>query len=137
MKRCPQCNRVETDEALAFCRVDGTALVTDTSSVGGEAGTVDSRQSSSEIETSILPHKTDVGINRATAPTTVLPSHPSLSTTGEFRITTKTRLNMRGLAVIGTAIIAAVTAAVVISYRIRSSSAAINSIAVMPFVNES
>ncbi len=27
MKRCPQCNRVETDEVLKFCRVDGTALI--------------------------------------------------------------------------------------------------------------
>jgi TolB-like protein len=27
MKRCPQCNRVETDEALKFCRADGTLLV--------------------------------------------------------------------------------------------------------------
>jgi Tol biopolymer transport system component len=27
MKRCPQCNRVETDEALKFCRTDGTPLV--------------------------------------------------------------------------------------------------------------
>jgi TolB-like protein/Tfp pilus assembly protein PilF len=27
MKRCPQCNRVETDETLKFCRVDGTALI--------------------------------------------------------------------------------------------------------------
>ena len=27
MKRCPQCNRVETDEALKFCRIDGAALV--------------------------------------------------------------------------------------------------------------
>ena len=26
MKRCPQCNRVESDEALRFCRVDGTPL---------------------------------------------------------------------------------------------------------------
>jgi len=23
MKRCPKCDRVETDEALKFCRVDG------------------------------------------------------------------------------------------------------------------
>jgi adenylate cyclase len=28
MKRCPTCNRVETDEALVFCRADGTRLVT-------------------------------------------------------------------------------------------------------------
>lgn len=27
MKRCPQCNRVETDDALTFCRVDGTPLI--------------------------------------------------------------------------------------------------------------
>src|SRR3989440_3914647 len=27
MKRCPQCNRVETDETLKFCRADGTLLV--------------------------------------------------------------------------------------------------------------
>src|SRR5215471_12176677 len=26
MKRCPQCIRVESDESLKFCRVDGTAL---------------------------------------------------------------------------------------------------------------
>ncbi|MBA2704766.1 MAG: AraC family transcriptional regulator [Blastocatellia bacterium] len=27
MKRCPQCNRVETDETLNFCRADGAPLV--------------------------------------------------------------------------------------------------------------
>src|SRR5437660_1218988 len=27
MKRCPQCNRVETDDTLAFCRADGTRLI--------------------------------------------------------------------------------------------------------------
>ncbi|HYN80402.1 MAG TPA: hypothetical protein VES88_02795 [Gemmatimonadaceae bacterium] len=27
MKRCPTCNRVETDEKLNFCRVDGTQLI--------------------------------------------------------------------------------------------------------------
>ena len=27
MKRCPQCNRVETDETLKFCRADGTPLI--------------------------------------------------------------------------------------------------------------
>jgi TolB-like protein/Flp pilus assembly protein TadD len=32
MKRCPQCNRVETDEALKFCRLDGTPLVANVAS---------------------------------------------------------------------------------------------------------
>ena len=27
MKRCPQCQRVETDDALAFCRNDGARLI--------------------------------------------------------------------------------------------------------------
>jgi hypothetical protein len=38
MKRCPQCNRVETDDALAFCRADGTALISDSASVDSEPG---------------------------------------------------------------------------------------------------
>ena len=28
MKRCPGCNRVESDESLAFCCTDESALVT-------------------------------------------------------------------------------------------------------------
>ena len=31
MKHCPTCNRVENDDTLAFCRVDGTLLVDDSS----------------------------------------------------------------------------------------------------------
>src|SRR5215475_1633202 len=30
MKRCPTCNRIESNEALKFCRVDGTTLARDT-----------------------------------------------------------------------------------------------------------
>ena len=40
MKRCPQCNRIETDDALAFCRADGTALGSDSEAVGADSGTV-------------------------------------------------------------------------------------------------
>jgi TolB-like protein/Tfp pilus assembly protein PilF len=39
MKRCPQCNRVEGDEALKFCRVDGAALV-DTAPLDPESATI-------------------------------------------------------------------------------------------------
>src|ERR1043166_6894726 len=76
MKRCPQCNRFETDEALKFCRADGATLISDSSSFIGEAGTAQlgPASASSEIDTSILPHATDANINRATAPTTVLPA---------------------------------------------------------------
>lgn len=76
MKRCLQGNRVETDEALRFCRADGATLVSESSSSGSEAGTawLGSTSQSNEIETSILPHKTDAGISRATGPTTALPA---------------------------------------------------------------
>jgi TolB-like protein len=138
MKRCPQCNRVESDEALKFCRVDGTTLVSDSSSIDKEAGTakLGSASVSSKVATDPLPHS-NADFNRTTAATTVWPSPPGQSTTTEFPITTRTRLNPKALAVIVTAIVAAVTAAAVISYRTRSSRAAVQSIAVMPFVNAS
>ena len=139
MKRCPQCNRVETDEALKFCRFDGTTLVTDSSSIDQEAGTVKlgSGPVASATATGSLPQTTDSNFNPPIAATTVLPPQYPASTTAEFRITTKTRLNPKAIAVIVTAVIAAITAVVFISYRLRSSAVAIQSIAVMPFVNES
>jgi TolB-like protein/Tfp pilus assembly protein PilF len=136
MKRCPQCNRLENDESLKFCRADGATLVSDSSSISHEAGTVQlGSTSSTEIRTSILPQTTEANINRATGPTNVLPALQSAGTTNQFAVTTKKRLSTRGIIVIGSAIVALVTAAVVISYRSGSRSATINSIAVMPFVN--
>lgn len=71
MKSCPQCNRVETDEALTFCRIDGAILVNDSSSIGSEAGTakLGSGNVASEMATGVLPQTTDANINRATAAT--------------------------------------------------------------------
>jgi eukaryotic-like serine/threonine-protein kinase len=85
MKRCPQCNRVESDKALKFCRVDGATLVSDLSPLGGEAGTasLDSASAAAEIETSILAHRTDEDLVRATAATAVLPQ-AAPSTTGKL-----------------------------------------------------
>src|SRR5438046_8088937 len=80
MKRCPSCNRVETDEALVFCRADGTRLVNDSSSLNSEAGTAKLGPTGTESETSILPHTTDAAMSRATAPTTVLPAPPTATT---------------------------------------------------------
>ena len=39
MKRCPQCSRVETDDALVYCRVDGAALNSDSASAFNETET--------------------------------------------------------------------------------------------------
>jgi TolB-like protein/Tfp pilus assembly protein PilF len=143
MKRCPQCNRVETDDALVFCRADGTALVSDFASPGGEQGSARIRTSSAdidEIETSILPHtSTTPNIDRPTAPTTVLPAQQVPGTKHALG-----KANRRKLIVVTTVVCALGLAAIIIVlvgsvflYRSRTSTTAINSIAVMPFVNES
>ena len=136
MKRCPQCNRVETDEALKFCRVDGATLISDSSAIGSDAGTsqLGSQSDASEVHTSILPHKTDAGIVRATGPTTTLP--PQVPTSTSPLPKTKSRKAIF-VAVIVSALFAAVTAIGVNVYLSRKSTARIQSIAVMPFVNES
>ena len=131
MKRCPQCNRVETDEALKFCRADGATLVTDSSSFNSEAGTAQLGSSSdaSEVHTSILPQNTLANVNRVTGPTTVLPQRA---------VNQRRRPSAIVVAAIVIACVAVVSAIAVKSYRSRTTSrAAITSIAVMPFLNES
>ena len=135
MKRCPQCNRVETDDALVFCRADGTALISDSGPVGAEAGTVKftSAPVSSEIKTSVLPHtSTAPEINRATGPTTVLPATQTPGTTREL-----TKPKRRQVWIAGVVLIAAVLVVAGYFYFTRKDKAVIQSIAVMPFVNES
>ncbi len=137
MKRCPACNRVETDNALAFCRVDGATLVSDSSQVHGEAGTarLGSPSAATEIETSILPHTTDAAMSRGTAPTTVLAAPPPV-TTAALAKPKRRRIGI-AIVVIATAVVAAASAVVVDSYLSRKDHGSIQSVAVMPFVNES
>lgn len=138
MKRCPQCSRVESDEALKFCRVDGTTLISDSSSIDQEAGTVKlgSGSVANVTATGILPQTTDASINRATAPTTVLPAQPPSSTTSELTKPNRRRAVV-AVTVLLTAIVAAAAVIVFDSYRSRNSGKSIQSIAVMPFVNAS
>src|SRR5829696_4633496 len=84
MKRCPKCNRAESDDSLAFCRADGTRLVSDGSFVSEGAGTLmfDSAPVTGETETGILP--TGEGLSRPTAPTTVLAASPASGNTQEL-----------------------------------------------------
>lgn len=133
MKRCPHCNRTEPDDALAFCRADGTPLVSDSSSLTGEAGTarLGSAPASSEIETSLLPHTTDAAVSRATAPTTALPlQQPTGATRG------LTRPKRRRFLLAGVLLLAASLAVAGYFYLTRKVNKPIQSIAVMPFVNE-
>lgn len=116
MKRCPQCNRVETDDALVFCRVDGSSLVSSTS----------------EDKTASLPRAaTNEYIHRSTAETTVLPQ-PHIS---QSRDQTKPK---NRTALIGVAVLAVVGIAVcAYFYFALDKQVLIQSIAVMPFVNGS
>lgn len=135
MKRCPTCNRIETDDALVFCRADGTALISDSGPVGAEAGTAkfSSGAVSSEIETSVLPHtSTAPAINRPTGPTTALPVTQRPSTTRDL-----SKPKRRGLVIALIALAAMVVAIAGYLYFSRKNNARIQSVAVMPFVNES
>jgi TolB-like protein/cytochrome c-type biogenesis protein CcmH/NrfG len=133
MKLCPTCNLVETDDALRFCRADGTTLISYSGPIGAETGTVrfDSDQISGEIETSILPHTTTPEISRSTGPTTALPAPQKQNITREL-----VKPKRRGVvfALLGLVI---VIAAAGYFYWSRNYKTAIESIAVMPFVNES
>lgn len=130
MKRCPQCNRVETDEALKFCRVDGATLVSESESESGASTGKVSVSAQSEIETSILPHRTDADINRLTAPTTVLPAPETQGVRGLSR---PKRLRV----LISFAALAVIAIVAGYFYFPRKTTPPIQSIAVMPFVNES
>jgi TolB-like protein/Flp pilus assembly protein TadD len=132
MKRCPQCNRVETDDALVYCRADGTALTSDSGSISGDAGIANlgSGAVSSEIETSILPHTTDASINRPTAPTTVLPAQ---QVPGTMRQLSKPRRSGIVISLAGLAVMVAVVGGYF--YFSRKSNTTIQSIAVLPFEN--
>ena len=138
MKRCPQCNRVETDEALKFCRVDGATLVSGSGSIGGEAGTAKfgSGAGSAEIETSMLPHSsTTPEINRSTGPTTALPGTPPPATTRDLN-----KPKRRGFVIAaGVGVALALIAVVTLGYFYitRNRTSAIDSIAVLPFQNKS
>jgi TolB-like protein/Tfp pilus assembly protein PilF len=138
MKRCPHCNRVETDDALAFCRVDGMTLVSDSSQLSGEVGTarLGSPLAATEIETNLLPHRTDAVMGRGTAPTNVLPAQPPLASGALAK--PKHRRTAIAIAIIVAAVVAAAAAAMIVnSYLSRRSNASIQSVAVMPFVNAS
>src|SRR6266542_4164241 len=134
MKRCPQCNRVESDEALKFCRVDGATLVSDSFpfTAEGETAQLGSASAANETETSVLPHRTDANINRPTAPTTVLPAPQTQSTTRDLSKPKRRRLVLALLILMVVGISVAGY-----SYFSRNHTATIQSIAVMPFVNES
>ena len=101
-----------------------------------EAGTTKLNSSSlaGEMPTGILPRTTEAVINQGTGPTTVLQAQPLTHRKQPELLRRKSLILMAFLV---TAAIAAVCAVVVNSYLSRKRERAIQSIAVMPFINES
>lgn len=125
MKRCPQCNHLEADDTLAFCRADGSPLA----------------EAAGEVETSLLPNAvTNSSSVRSTGPTTVLPSLDAQSSTRQLDTASgrKHVASTRNSVIAGAVGVLVVTALGVGSYlKYGRSDNQISSIAVMPFVNAS
>jgi len=131
MKRCPQCNRLEPDDALAFCRTDGTPLISNTDLDAGTmklgSGAVGAESATNELAEA----NTNISNVRSTGPTTNLP----LPTEGE-RPRRLFKLKSRSL-LIGSVVAVLLIAAASYAYYVnRKTITGISSIAVMPFVNE-
>jgi TolB-like protein/Tfp pilus assembly protein PilF len=135
VKRCPQCNRVEADDTLAFCRSDGAALISNTDSFSDDLNTAKfgSGSVSSETETNLLPHTASTPeIIRSTGPATALPASHFPGTTRDLTKPTRRGFVLPALAI---ALVGILVGGYF--YWSRSRTTPIQSIAVMPFVNES
>jgi TolB-like protein len=138
LKRCPQCNRVEADDALVFCRIDGAALVT--SPLASESSTA--QLDTSEVHTSILPHNTDSTYKRVTGPTTSLPAtslplQPATGTTRELSRTGRRRILIPVVALILLIGILVAVYSLAGKFMTPAKDRGIESVAVLPFENKS
>src|SRR5262245_45332194 len=135
MKRCPQCNRVETDEALKFCRVDGTTLIGESSGFADETGSAQPGADAGEVHTSILPQNTQANVHRVTGPTTTLPTAYA-PPTGTL---SKSSLRNLLIAIAIVVVVALVIAGFFISKKFSAARPehGIESVAVLPFENAS
>ena len=142
MKRCPQCNRVEADDSLVYCRSDGTPLVSTpltSEPIASESNTA--HFDASEVHTSILPHNTDANVNRGTGPTTSLPVQPSTATTEQLRRIKGQSTSKRILVPVAALVVFAgiVFAIYLFGGRLigTTGETRIESVAVLPFENKS
>jgi TolB-like protein/Flp pilus assembly protein TadD len=139
MKRCPTCQQTYTDETVRFCRVDGALLIGDTSltddssatrilpgSQTGEAQAVHTDAAQPQGTTSALDARKD-----------------PISRTGELKDSASSvkyvlsGIRRRKIATLISLIVIAAGIVGVSTYlRARNSEVAIESIAVLPFVNQ-
>jgi hypothetical protein len=117
MKRCPECRRIYEDETLNFCLDDGARLI-DASRPNDEPSTV-----------FISAHETE--------PATMRLGSPSLSgPTSQRSIQVASKRSSLIAAILGIIVVTALGLGSYLYYG-RGSTAQIESIAVLPFINES
>src|SRR5262249_22190439 len=139
MKRCPQCHRVETDETLKFCRIDGVVLVEDTS-VSDQFSATRVLPSSPTSGTQVVPtdprhaHVITAGLEQAKEPKVQRGELGSTSHVGTDSFSTRLKRHKTGIIIAALVIVAGV--AFFYFYEARSSNPAIDSIAVLPFDNQ-
>lgn len=130
MKRCPECNRIETDDAMGFCRVDGATLVTGPlADSENTTAILDTTPPPSESTTRSFAPQTDEAVSRTTGPTTALPSGQLHSQTRPLAKPARARLLMT----IGAVIVVALGVSAYFFAGARDN--AISSVAVLPFAD--
>jgi TolB-like protein/Tfp pilus assembly protein PilF len=136
MKRCPTCQRTYTDETVKFCRVDGVTLVNASAELGESEATrvLPESRATGEAPTEIFRN---TGEGKLT--TSALKPGPPAAAIGAPRRS----ISSRKLALIITLMVLIVVVPIVIlvagyiSYRhARDTEVAIDSIAVLPFENQ-
>ena len=141
MKRCPACNRVETDESLVFCRADGTALVSD-ASLADESSATRVLPGSQTPNAQAAPTETAQPQGTTSALDRGRKSRPRTVELKEGCATLSAEHFLSGIkqhkiaALILLIVIAAGIAGTSFYLRGRNSQVTIGSIAVLPFVNQ-
>jgi TolB-like protein/Tfp pilus assembly protein PilF len=131
MKRCPTCQRTYTDETVKFCRVDGVTLVDASAGLTESEATrvLPESRATGEAPTEVLR---DTGEGKLT--TSALKSGPSSAAIGARR---KSMSRRRLALIIFLFVVIAVVVAGYVFYRHpRDAEVAIDSIAVLPFENQ-
>ncbi|MDQ3908337.1 MAG: tetratricopeptide repeat protein [Acidobacteriota bacterium] len=137
MKRCPACNRTEADDALAFCRADGTPLLREADEDAGTIRLGASQGVGVDLRTSARDAAPpDGGIGHSqTAGTTLLEPRATSGHTRELKKPKSRRVIVAAASV--SLLVSAIVAGAYIYKSRGKSGVAKNSIAVLPFVNAS
>ncbi len=135
MKRCPTCQQIYADETLKFCRVDGALLLGDSPITDESSDTQILPASQGRLEAGYRPPVAETNMAGTSPPLNVGELRSASRFAGSDSWATRLRRHKTGAIISGALVISAVVAS---SYfYLHSSKAAIDSIAVLPFVNAS